>query len=233
MRPVRWLHRAAPGLAALLVALAVPMLHPPAPSAADEREIVLSLQGLDCASCYDGIADELGRVKGVRGSKFDRRTVEATVRVAADVPDDSLIAAVVRAGFTAKLGPGHGRWLPLEGFGEGADAAISVQAGEDLPELSSILVPGKVTVVDFYADWCGPCRQVDRHMKDVLAARPDVALRKVNIVDWDTPVAKRHLKGVSGIPYLVVFDAAGKKVGTIHGLRLDKLDAAIAKAAKR
>lgn len=238
MHAPRRLHRTVPALVASLLAFLLLAVQAPATPAAaapptDEHAVVLSLQGLDCASCYDEIAAELDRVHGVRSSKFDRRTVETTVFVAAGVPTDSLLAAVTRAGFTAQVGAGHGRWLPLEGFGEGADAVIAVKAGEDLADLASILVPGKITVVDFYADWCGPCRQVDRHMKDVLASRTDVALRKVNIVDWDTPIAKRHLKGASGIPYLVVFDGTGRKVGSIQGLRLDKLDAAIAKAAKR
>src|SRR5688572_27236466 len=45
-----------------------------------------------------------------------------------------------------------------------ADVATLVRAGEDLPDLGAHAVAGKVTVFDFYADWCAACREVDLHV---------------------------------------------------------------------
>ncbi|MGH7724886.1 MAG: thioredoxin domain-containing protein [Candidatus Eiseniibacteriota bacterium] len=209
----------------------------PAHAASDlksgERAVVFSLTGLDCSSCFDEVLAEWKKVKGFKKATFDRRTVEATVVAEQAVGNETLVAAVERAGFKAYEGPGKGAWLPPEGFPDGSDVTVASKKGEDVGELASLAVPGKVTVVDFYADWCGPCRAVDRHMAGVLESRKDVAVRKLNIVDWDTPVAKKHLKGVSGIPYVVVFGKDGKRVSTIQGLKTSKLDEAIAKGGAR
>ncbi len=110
---------------------------------------------------------------------------------------------------------------------DGADFARLVDAGQDLPSLDSHAVPGKVTIFDFYADWCGPCLKVDEHIFGVLKARSDVAYRKLNIVSWETPLAKRYLTDGPSLPYVVVYGKSGKPVGTIAGLKLDALDRAI------
>lgn len=112
-----------------------------------------------------------------------------------------------------------------------ADIQRLVDAGQDLPSLAAHVAPGKVTLFDFYADWCGPCRQVDEHLFPQLGARRDLALRKLNVVSWETPLAKRHLRGVQSLPYVVVYGRDGKLVGSMAGLHLDQLDALIAKAA--
>ena len=116
---------------------------------------------------------------------------------------------------------------------EGADVQRLVDGGEDVPALAALVARGKVTIFDFYADWCGPCRHVDEHMFEVLKRRSDVAYRKLNIVSWETPLARHYLANVPGLPYVVVYGKDGREAGTISGLELDKLDRAITVGSNR
>ncbi len=116
---------------------------------------------------------------------------------------------------------------------EGADLAWLAKEGEDVPSLAEHAVLGKVTVFDFYADWCAPCRNVDRHVFGLMAKGQDLAVRKLNIHSWETPLAKRYLATVPALPLLIVFGKDGKQVNTISGFDLAALDAAIALGASR
>lgn len=113
-----------------------------------------------------------------------------------------------------------------------ADVVQLVRQGEDLPALEPHRVPNKVTVFDFHAAWCPPCRKVDEHLYPLLARRTDVALRKIDVGSWDTPVAERYLGEVAELPYLVIFDKRGQRVATVAGARLDELDRAIERASR-
>jgi thiol-disulfide isomerase/thioredoxin len=114
----------------------------------------------------------------------------------------------------------------------GADVRDLVEEGQDVPRLEAHLVPGKVTVFDFYAVWCLPCRRVDQRIYAVLARRRDVALRKINVGSWDTPVAQRWLADVAELPLVVIYDRRGRKLKSIAGAKLDEIDRAIAEASR-
>lgn len=61
----------------------------------------------------------------------------------------------------------------------------------------------KVTVVDFYANWCGPCRKLGPILEDVeteLANR--VKFAKID-TDENIDMAKKYQ--VSGLPTLLIF----------------------------
>jgi thiol-disulfide isomerase/thioredoxin len=91
-------------------------------------------------------------------------------------------------------------------------------------ELGAHAVAGKITVFDFYAVWCKPCRKVDAHLRTVAGARTDVAVRQLDVVDWDTPLARHYLADVPALPYVVVYDGRGRYLGAIAGLDLVALD---------
>lgn len=193
---------------------------------------VISLTGIDCEDCGAKVIHELEQQPGFYAASFDRVLAEVSVQydpAVLDVP--ALLASVTSLGYGAIEGAGHGEYLPEVEF-DGLDVVKISNAGEPV-ELAAHLVPGKVTVVDFYAVWCEPCREVDEHMHAVLAAHDDVALRKVNIVDWDSEVVKQHMKSVPNLPYVLVFGPDGEQHAAISGLEIEQLDAAIAEARGR
>jgi thiol-disulfide isomerase/thioredoxin len=121
---------------------------------------------------------------------------------------------------------------PLPPLPAGADLVELSKQGEDVPSLEAHLAKGKVTLFDFYAIWCGPCRKIDAHLFPMLGRRGDLAVRKLNMVSWETPIAERYLKNIPSLPYVVVYGKDGKKVRAVSGLDLAALDRAIAEASR-
>ncbi|WP_435102608.1 thioredoxin [Halarchaeum sp. P4] len=81
-------------------------------------------------------------------------------------------------------------------------------------ELNAIVSEYDVVLVDFYADWCGPCQMLEPILES-LAAETDAAVAKVD-VDQNQQLAARY--GVQGVPNVVVF-ADGEPVERVVGVR--------------
>lgn len=206
-------------------ALALALDSPPDGS----ERVVISLHDISCQSCGASVVAMLERRTGIEAVEFDRDAVELAVTYdPSEVQPIDLVSAIKTAGYQSEIGAGKGSYAAALEFPETLDVDWISRAGEDV-DLEAHLVRGKVTVFDFYAVWCGPCREVDREMRSILESAPDVALRKINVVDWESPIAGRYLKRVSALPYVVVYGADGKKVATIAGLDLKKLRRAIEK----
>jgi len=58
-------------------------------------------------------------------------------------------------------------------------------------DINQHLAFGSVTVVDFYADWCGPCRRLSPSLEQMARSDPEIALRKIDIVNWRTAVVQQ------------------------------------------
>lgn len=214
-------------LCVLLVALAVLVVARPA---AADRVQVFSVQGIDCAQCEDEIRPFLKKVKGVKKWTFDVTRSEFTITLADKTPDNEVIAAIERAGkFRALPGAGFGTKLGAsqhEPYPEGADFAVVTDKGDAVGPLEALRVPGKYTVLDFYADWCGPCAKIDKQLREIVAVRKDVAVRKLNVVNFNSGLAKQLGRRLRGLPYVVVFSPDGKKTEVV-GENYKQLNAAL------
>lgn len=71
----------------------------------------------------------------------------------------------------------------------------------------------KTVLLDFYADWCGPCRMVSPLVDEIAKENPQYLVGKVN-VDSEMELAAQF--GVESIPMLVVMkngEIVNKSVG--------------------
>ena len=73
----------------------------------------------------------------------------------------------------------------------------------------------KTVLIDFYADWCGPCRMVSPIVDEIAEENPQYLVAKVNVDDEPELAAEF---GVSTIPTLVVIKN-GKIVNQSAGAR--------------
>lgn len=97
-----------------------------------------------------------------------------------------------------------------------AAAPVQTQAAAPAPNKPShqyvdLLTPGCISVVDFYADWCGPCRQLAPILAEIERKNSDAVFNKINIQDWGSEVVSKY--HITAVPTVMVFYANGNMVG--------------------
>lgn len=80
------------------------------------------------------------------------------------------------------------------------------------------IIKNKV-LIDFYADWCGPCKMLAMEIEKV-ASEIDIDIVKVN-VDEEEEIARRY--GVMSIPTLILFENGQELKKTIGFMPKDKI----------
>ena len=81
---------------------------------------------------------------------------------------------------------------------------------------TDVLKASGAVLVDFWAPWCGPCKQIAPVLDEIAAAMKDrLTVAKINIDDNPNTPGKY---GVRGIPTLMLFrdgNVQGTKVGAV------------------
>ena len=85
----------------------------------------------------------------------------------------------------------------------------------DKNNYEEVIVCDKPLLIDFYAEWCGPCRMVAPIVEEIADEHPEYVVGKIN-VDEEPELAGEY--GVFSIPTLVVLKN-GKVSRKITGAR--------------
>jgi len=94
-----------------------------------------------------------------------------------------------------------------------SDAANALDPGEELT-IGDYLQKGKTNIVDFYSNYCPPCKKISPLLRELGRKRPDLAILPVDInrkgvkgIDWASPLARQF--ELRSIPHFKIYDGDG------------------------
>lgn len=81
--------------------------------------------------------------------------------------------------------------------------------------INEMLKEKKITIIDFWAPWCGPCKMLGPIIDELAVSNEDITIGKVN-VDENAETAIKY--GIRGIPTMIFFKD-GEQVDKIVGVK--------------
>ena len=80
---------------------------------------------------------------------------------------------------------------------------MTTESTKDINFENDVLFSTKLTLVDFWAEWCGPCKQIGPILEEIAEEKKDrLRIVKLNI-DENPETPQKY--GVRGIPTLMFF----------------------------
>lgn len=152
---------------------------------------------------------------------YDMNLAEIDAAIAADrMLGESKRVQAIRTNLLAKAETSVGKHYK--------DFTVTYDGKEE--KFSSYIKPGRYTLVDFWASWCGPCIRQTKYIKELYAKYKDKGLDVLGVAVWDEPAntlkaIKSHglewpciinaqtvptdLYGISGIPCILLINPEG------------------------
>lgn len=126
-----------------------------------------------------------------------------------------------RKGLGDKLGQVSSSPASAAAAAEGADL-IEVELDDYWPAVKELSMDGSLLVMDFYTQWCGPCKLMKPTLCEWAEELKDtrVSFRKFEASKKNAPVGKEL--GIKSVPTLIVYKD-GDEIGRVVGNKLAAL----------
>lgn len=84
-------------------------------------------------------------------------------------------------------------------------------------DIQRFVQSGKLTIFDFYSEYCGPCQRISPMLMRLDSKRDDLIVHRVDInrpgiegIDWGSPLAMQY--NLRSVPYFIIYDPSGKLI---------------------
>ena len=75
-------------------------------------------------------------------------------------------------------------------------------SGMTLEDYNKLMISDKTVVIDFYAEWCGPCKKMSPYLDKISKEMSDKVI--VNRIDADKNKSLFNALGYQGLPVIIV-----------------------------
>ena len=190
------------------------------------------IAGFSCDGCAATASDALKKVPGVTRVDVTFATRRGRVESTRQIAPAEIRTALGKFGFEARFA-GDVVVAPLTPR-ERAALDIKVASKGEAFILRDHLARGKFTIIDFWAEWCGPCHVLTPKIEHLVKERADVALRTVDLQNWESGAAKQATKEfkLAALPYVRVYGPDGKFIGDVVGNDIEKIKRLIAERSR-
>jgi thiol:disulfide interchange protein DsbD len=101
-------------------------------------------------------------------------------------------------------------------------------------KLAEAMGSSRPIFIDSYADWCLPCKELDRYTfsrPEVIAASRDFVMIRADVTSNRDPRVKDFYKrfGVKGVPTMIFLRPDGSEIGELRGTGFEPKDVFLAK----
>ncbi|PCJ85575.1 MAG: hypothetical protein COA57_07465 [Flavobacteriales bacterium] len=190
---------------------------------AQSKTIEFTVEGMTCGNCANTVQQALTKLEGVENATVDFPTKKATV-VAKNVTHEQLRKTVADANFEA-IFSGEEMVKPLSDEDKKRVDIETIKGGNKI-KIKDHLTEGKITIFDFYADWCGPCRVFSPKVEQMLLRHKNLVLKKVDVVSWKSSLSKQLTKEYQfpALPFTLIFDDKGNLLGRVEGNHIEQVE---------